>query len=142
VRLLCYLALHDSGREVSNVVTKSVSPRRDGDGGSDRNTQLLKGVLDMCLLAVISEEPSYGYEMVRKLTDRGLNLVSEGAIYPVLSRLQRNGLIEGYLVASPEGPARKYYRIEKKGKAALDEWSQAWNELIDGVQNVLGGGDR
>ncbi|HVR31191.1 MAG TPA: PadR family transcriptional regulator [Acidimicrobiia bacterium] len=93
----------------------------------------------MCLLAVISEEPSYGYEMARKLTDRGLDLVSEGAIYPVLSRLQRNGLVEGYLVASPEGPARKYYRLEKKGVAALEEWSKAWRELSRGVENVLGG---
>lgn len=112
---------------------------RDNRHGPDRNTQLLKGVLDMCLLAVISEEPSYGYEMVRKLTERGLTLVSEGAIYPVLSRLQRNGLIEGYLVASPEGPARKYYRIEKKGTAALEEWSNAWRDLSKGVENVLGG---
>ncbi|MEX1004863.1 MAG: PadR family transcriptional regulator [Acidimicrobiia bacterium] len=112
---------------------------RDKRQGPDRNTQLLKGVLDMCLLAVISEEPSYGYEMVRKLTDRGLTLVSEGAIYPVLSRLQRNGLVEGYLVASPEGPARKYYRIEKEGTAALEEWSNAWRDLSKGVGNVLGG---
>lgn len=112
---------------------------RDGRQGPDRSTQLLKGVLDMCLLAVIAEEPSYGYEMVRKLTERGLTLVSEGAIYPVLSRLQRNGLIEGYLVASPEGPARKYYRIEKKGTAALEEWASAWHDLSKGVENVLGG---
>lgn len=119
-------------------MTRSTASRR-GQQGPDRNTQLLKGVLDMCLLSVISEEPSYGYEMVRKLTARGLDLVSEGAIYPVLSRLQRNGLIEGYLVASPEGPARKYYRIEKQGTVALEEWSRAWRDLAKGVENVLGG---
>lgn len=122
------------------VARNTASDRgRKGQSGPDRTTQLLKGVLDMCLLAVISEEPSYGYEMVRKLTDRGLDLVSEGAIYPVLSRMQRNGLIEGYLVASPEGPARKYYRIEKKGTAALAEWTHAWQQLVKGVSNVLGG---
>jgi PadR family transcriptional regulator, regulatory protein PadR len=110
-----------------------------GRQGSERNTQLLKGVLDMCLLSVIAEEPSYGYEMVRKLTDRGLTLVSEGAIYPVLSRLQRNGLIAGYLVESAEGPARKYYRIEAKGEAALTDWVGAWHDLTKGVNNVLGG---
>ena len=108
--------------------------------GPDRSSQLLKGVLDMCLLAVIADEPSYGYEMVRKLSDRGLDLVGEGAIYPVLSRMQRSGLIEGYLVASPEGPARKYYRIEEKGRAALEEWSDAWRHLTRGVENVLEGG--
>lgn len=123
------------------MVVRNVRPDRDPNSrsGPERSTQLLKGVLDMCLLAVISEEPSYGYEMARKLTDRGLDLVSEGAIYPVLSRLQRNGLVEGYLVASPEGPARKYYRLEKKGVAALEEWSKAWRELSRGVENVLGG---
>ena len=123
------------------MVVRNVSPDRDRNSrsGPERSTQLLKGVLDMCLLAVISEEPSYGYEMARKLTSRGLDLVSEGAIYPVLSRLQRNGLVEGYLVASPEGPARKYYRLEKKGVAALEEWSKAWRELSRGVENVLGG---
>ena len=93
----------------------------------------------MCLLAVIAEEPSYGYEMVRKLGDRGLDLVGEGAIYPVLSRMQRSGLIEGYLVASPEGPARKYYRVEDKGTEALAEWTEAWRQLTHGVEKVLGG---
>jgi PadR family transcriptional regulator, regulatory protein PadR len=109
---------------------------------TDRSSQLLKGVLDMCLLAIISEQPSYGYELVRKLTDRGLDLVGEGAIYPVLSRMQRNGLIDGYLVASPEGPARKYYRIEPTGTAALAEWTAAWRRLSKGVENVLEGGMR
>jgi len=107
--------------------------------GSDRSSQLLKGVLDMCLLAVIAEEPSYGYEMVRKLMDRGLDLVSEGTIYPALSRMQRNGLIESYLVASAEGPARKYYRLKDTGATALDEWSDAWRRLSNGVEHVLGG---
>ncbi len=107
--------------------------------GPDRTSQLLKGVLDMCLLAIIAEEPSYGYEMVRKLSRRGLDLVSEGTIYPLLSRLQKQGLIEGYLVASPEGPARKYYRIAEPGRAALGEWVRDWRRLVAGVERVLEG---
>lgn len=95
----------------------------------------------MCLLAIIAEEPSYGYEMVRKLSERGLDLVSEGTIYPLLSRLQRQGLIEGYLVASSEGPARKYYRIAEPGVAALAEWKRDWRRLAAGVQRVLEGAD-
>lgn len=109
-------------------------------GGAERSSQLLKGVLDMCLLAVISEEPSYGYEMVRKLSGRGLDLVSEGTVYPLLSRLQRQGLIEGYLVESSEGPARKYYRIADLGREALAEWTRDWHTLVDGVERVLNGG--
>ena len=62
----------------------------------DHRSQLLKGVLDMCLLAIINEEPSYGYEMADKLSQRGLHLSSEGSIYPTLSRMQRSSLIEGY----------------------------------------------
>lgn len=103
----------------------------------DRGSQLLKGVLDMCLLSIISEEPSYGYEMAHKLQDRGLNLASEGSIYPLLSRLQRSSLIEGYLVQSSEGPARKYYRITPAGTDKLDEWSGEWNTFRDGVERVL-----
>ena len=56
----------------------------------------------MCLLAVIAEEPSYGYEMARKLEGRGLALVGEGSIYPLLSRLQRNGLVEPFNQASSD----------------------------------------
>lgn len=109
------------------------------DTGVDRSSQLLKGVLDMCLLAVIAEEPSYGYEMVRKLAQRGLDLVGEGAIYPVLSRLQRGGFIEGYLVESPGGPARKYYRTTEPGHKTLQEWTGHWRRLTDGVEQVLKG---
>ena len=64
----------------------------------DHNSQLLKGVLDMCLLSLIADEPSYGYEMAAKLKGRGLQLVSDGSIYPTLSRLQKAGLVEGYFV--------------------------------------------
>lgn len=109
--------------------------------GADRGTQLLRGVLDMCLLAVIDEEPSYGYEMARKLAHRGLDLVGEGTIYPVLSRMQRNGLVEGYLVASQEGPARKYYRTTDRGRRALRDWTGEWRELVAGVERVLEGDD-
>jgi PadR family transcriptional regulator PadR len=89
----------------------------------DRGSQLLKGVLDMCLLAIICEEPSYGYEMVRKLAGRGLDLVSEGTIYPVLSRLQ------------------KYYRATDLGKERLELWASDWRLLAAGVERVLGGGE-
>lgn len=108
-------------------------------GDTDRSSQLLKGVLDMCLLAVISEEPSYGYEMVRKLADRGLDLVGEGTIYPVLSRLQKGGLIKGYLVESPGGPARKYYQVTTVGTKTLREWQEDWRRLVTGVEQVLEG---
>jgi PadR family transcriptional regulator PadR len=94
----------------------------------------------MCLLAVISEEPTYGYEMARKLQERGLGLASEGSIYPLLSRLQKQGLVEGYLVESPGGPARKYYRLAPSGKRALESWVADWRVLTRGVDGVISGG--
>lgn len=105
----------------------------------DHSSQLLKGVLDMCLLALISEEPSYGYEMVNKLRSRGLELVSEGSIYPLLGRLQKSGYIDGYFVESSSGPPRKYYRIEPAGASQLTSWSAEWTRLSHGVDAVLGG---
>lgn len=108
----------------------------------DHNSQLLKGVLDMCLLSLIAEEPSYGYEMAAKLKDRGLPLVSDGSIYPTLSRLQKAGLVEGYFVeADGSGPPRKYYRIVAPGRERLIEWSGEWKDLSTGVSAILNGGE-
>ncbi len=93
----------------------------------------------MCLLALIDEEPSYGYEMVRKLEIRGLDLVSDGSIYPLLSRLQKQGLVEGYFEGSTGGPQRKYYRIRNEGASRLHEWRRDWKRLTRGVSEVLNG---
>jgi PadR family transcriptional regulator PadR len=94
----------------------------------------------MCLLSLIEEEASYGYEMVSKLRQRGLGLVSEGSIYPLLSRLQKQGLIEGYLVQSNEGPARKYYRMSGRGRETLERWRDEWRVFRGSVDAVLNGG--
>ncbi len=93
----------------------------------------------MCLLSIIKEEASYGYEMVSKLRERGLDLASEGSIYPLLSRLQKQGMIEGYLVQSSEGPARKYYRMSEKGRKVLEQWTNEWNVFRTSVDAVLNG---
>jgi PadR family transcriptional regulator PadR len=106
----------------------------------ERSSQLLKGVLDMCLLAIIAEEPSYGYEMARKLEGRGLALVGEGSIYPLLSRLQRDGLVEPFSKASSDGPPRKYYRIADEGRRQLAGWIGDWRTLTHGVDSVINGG--
>lgn len=92
----------------------------------------------MCLLSLIEEEASYGYEMVSKLRDRGLDLASEGSVYPLLSRLQKQGMIEGYLVQSPSGPARKYYRMSDDGRGVLDQWRKEWRDFSTAVDAVLG----
>jgi PadR family transcriptional regulator PadR len=93
-------------------------------------------------MSIIDEEASYGYEMVNKLRNRGLSLASEGSIYPLLSRLQKQGMIEGYLVQSSEGPARKYYRISQPGRMALEQWRHDWVEFKNSVDEVLQGEGR
>lgn len=108
----------------------------------EHSSQLLKGVLDMCLLALIAEDPSYGYEMANKLEQRGLELVSEGTIYPLLSRLQKKGYIEGYFVESTGGPPRKYYRILPDGSDRLTRWALEWNKVSQGVGAILERGHR
>jgi len=93
----------------------------------------------MCLLSLIEEEATYGYEMVNKLRDRGLDLASEGSIYPLLSRLQKQGIIEGYLVQSTAGPARKYYRMSPDGRKVLEQWRTEWQQFSTAIETVLKG---
>jgi PadR family transcriptional regulator PadR len=102
-----------------------------------RRSQLLKGVLDMCLLAVIDEESAYGYEMTQRLRERGLSTVAEGSIYPLLARLVREGLVESYRQESDGGPPRKYYRTTPRGRRALARYIDEWEAARDAVDSVL-----
>jgi PadR family transcriptional regulator PadR len=103
-----------------------------------RRSQLLRGVLDLCLLAVMDEGPAYGYEMTKRLRARGLSIVGEGSIYPLLGRLEREGLVETHRAASDGGPPRKYYRPSGKGRRALAAGVAEWRAARDAVDIVLG----
>ena len=103
----------------------------------NRRSQLLRGVLDLCLLAVLSEGPAYGYEMTKRLRERGLGSVGEGSIYPLLGRLERDGLVETYRAASDGGPPRKYYRPSHAGLLALALGVAEWRMARDEVDAVL-----
>ena len=107
----------------------------DSDG---RRSQLLRGVLDLCLLAVVEEEPAYGYEMTKRLRARGLSIVGEGSIYPLLGRLERDGLLDTYRAASNGGPPRKYYRLTPAGERTLAAGMSEWRAARDAVDAVLG----
>lgn len=104
---------------------------------SERSSQLLRGVLDVCLLAVLVDEPAYGYEMTRRLAARGLDVVGEGSIYPALGRLERGGLVEPFEQPSDGGPPRKYYRVTSRGLTALERWRQEWSEMRSAIDAVL-----
>src|ERR1700721_3099091 len=103
-----------------------------------RRTELLRGVLDLCLLAVMGEGPAYGYEMTKRLRARGLSMVGEGSIYPVLGRLERDGLVETHRAASNGGPPRKYYRLSPGGEQALAAGVVEWTVARDAVDGALG----
>ena len=106
--------------------------------GAQRSSDLLRGVLDLCLLAVIEEGPAYGYEMTKRLRARGLSIVGEGSIYPLLGRLERDGLVETYRAASDGGPPRKYYRPSPAGRQALAAGVSEWRATRDAVDALLG----
>jgi PadR family transcriptional regulator, regulatory protein PadR len=102
-------------------------------------SQLLKGILDGCVLAVIEKEPVYGYELSKKLHEIGLNDVSEGTIYPVLLRLQKNGLIRGEMQPSESGPNRKYYYLTNEGLEALEMITVEWKQIVNPVNSLFKG---
>lgn len=96
-------------------------------------TQVRKGVLDLCILNAIRGTRLYGYAIVQRLREIEGLVISEGTIYPILSRLKRDGLLETSLEESPEGPARKYYRLTERGKRRLEDMNELWKTIGRGM---------
>lgn len=90
------------------------------------STQLLKGVLDVAVLAVVEHEDGYGYDIVRRLKQAGLADVGDASVYGTLRRLFTAGALNSYVVASEDGPHRKYYGINETGARMLDEQRKSW----------------
>ncbi|WP_127126590.1 PadR family transcriptional regulator [Georgenia sp. SYP-B2076] len=102
-----------------------------------RDPQLLKGVLPLLVLALLRDQDSYGYELVTRLQGAGLTGIAAGSVYPVLTRLERDGDLDSYLVRSSEGPARKYYTPTTEGLRHLSAQRRAWQAVNDVVAVVL-----
>lgn len=100
-------------------------------------TQMMKGILDGCLLSIISEKEVYGYELAEKLEGYGFHSFSEGTIYPLLLRMQKEELVTSTLKKSTAGPKRKYYTLTPKGEQELDNFITKWSDLQKTVNNVL-----
>ena len=99
--------------------------------------QLKKGALELCVLALLSKHDSYAYEIASQLSDSiGMG---EGTIYPLMRRLQTDRLVETYLVESPSGPSRKYYRLTEAGKSSFSSQKTAWSSFSGAVESILGG---
>lgn len=100
-------------------------------------TQLLKGVLDAAVLAVVADEDGYGYDVVRRLRSAGLEEVGDASVYGTLRRLYAGGMLTSYVVPSDEGPHRKYYGINAQGRAMLDTQRKEWQEFSGTLTGLL-----
>lgn len=100
-------------------------------------SQLLKGVLDIAVLAVLDRGDSYGYHVVRTLRDAGLEQVGEASVYGTLRRLYKSGALQSYVVPSEEGPHRKYYGINDRGRDQLDAGCLTWQRFTKAMTAVL-----
>jgi PadR family transcriptional regulator PadR len=100
-------------------------------------TQLRKGLLELCIVNLLAKGELYGYDLVKQLAQiRGL-VVTEGTIYPLLSRLRKMGLVSTRLVESPSGPARRYYVLTPNGKRLRATMNTYWGELMRGIEELL-----
>ena len=101
-------------------------------------TQLLKGVLDLAVLAVLADDDGYGYDVVRRLREAGLDEVGDASVYGTLRRLFQGGYLTSYVVPSDEGPHRKYYALNREGRAQLERAAKAWGTFSDTLDSLLG----
>ncbi len=99
------------------------------------DTQFKKGVLELCVLSILQKKDYYGYELVEKIS--GNISITEGTIYPLLRRLQKEGYLRIYIKASREGPSRKYYQLTKKGKEREKELKTEWTSFAKKTKKLL-----
>ena len=103
-------------------------------------SQLRRGVLELCVLRVLRDEPSYGYEIVTILAAFGPLSAGENTLYPLLRRLKTDKHLETFAVDSPNGPPRQYYRITARGRQRLALLETEWTEMAAAVERCLNGG--
>ena len=100
-------------------------------------SQLMRGTLEGCILKIISQKTTYGYEILMSLKSIGIHDISEGTIYPLLLRLEKQGSVTSELLSSPLGPKRKYYSITDDGNEYLSSFENCWNEISSAVSTVF-----
>lgn len=101
--------------------------------------QLRRGVLEYCVLSLLDGEPRYGFDLVRRLAADEVLVTSEGTIYPLLSRLRRDGWVSTTWAESESGPPRRYYALTPDGRQALRAFTADWRRFRDAVDLLLEG---
>lgn len=100
-------------------------------------SQLMKGILEGCILKIIENSETYGYEIVTQLQENGFTDVREGTLYPLLLRLEKKNLITATYKPSPLGPSRKYYTLTTEGDDYLKSFLQNWKEITESVHKIF-----
>lgn len=101
------------------------------------NSQLLKGILEGCVLLIISEDEVYGYQLVELLKENGFTEIVGGTVYPLLQKLERNGQLQSQMKPSTAGPDRKYYTLTAEGKKAARLFTEQWIHLKMVVDDII-----
>lgn len=101
------------------------------------NSQLLKGILEGCVLLIISQEKVYGYELVQKLKTMGFVEIIGGTVYPLLQKLEKKNQLKSEMIPSPEGPDRKYYSLTETGEEMAETFKQEWKQLKVTVDHII-----
>ena len=104
-------------------------------------TQARKGLVEFAVLHALRVDRLYGYQIVKRLEEIPGLVISAGTIYPMMSRLGREGLVKSSLEESPEGPARKYYELTATGRAALKRIDDRWKAMLAGLDQLRGESD-
>jgi PadR family transcriptional regulator PadR len=105
--------------------------------GADVLSQLRRGALEFCVLALLAEEERYGFDIVRTLGSIDGMVTGEGTLYPLLSRLKKDGHVATTWRDSDAGPPRKYYALTASGRRALAEFTDEWRRFRDAVDHIL-----
>lgn len=100
-------------------------------------SQLMKGILESCILKIIQKSETYGYGIVEKLQSYGFDDVKEGTLYPLLLRMEKKGLVEAVFKPSPLGPKRKYYHLTASGEEYVSGFYKNWKEIADSVERIF-----
>ncbi len=100
-------------------------------------SQMRKGILELCVLAVVTRDETYGYAIVETLGKIPGMEVTESTVYPLLARLSSEGLLKHRMAKSPNGPSRRYYSLSAAGNKRLNELSSAWGTIVDSVSSLL-----
>ncbi|MGE5559687.1 MAG: PadR family transcriptional regulator [Chloroflexota bacterium] len=107
------------------------------DNATEWRTQLRRGVLEICILALISRGPTYGYEIVTQLAAVPVLAAGEGTVYPLLRRLRNDGWLATSWQESPAGPPRQYYSLTDNGARALAAFRAEWRQLVEAVERYF-----